>query len=193
MLQWKLLKEIKMIGNLKIAESAIIYDYAKIINKQMLLLGEKSQIDDFVFLNAGQGCRIGRFVHISSFCSIIGGGELFMDDFSGLSAGCRIITGSDDFHGPFLSNPTVPEKYKNVKTGVVKIGKHCIIGSNSVILPNIEIPEGTTIGAGCVVSKELKPWTIYAGFTPKKIGERDKSGIIDLENKLMKELVLANE
>lgn len=189
MLQWKLLKETKMIKDFKIAESAIIYDFAKIINKHNLSLGEKSQIDDFVFLNAGKECRIGNFVHISSFCSIIGGGEFFMDDFSGLSAGCRIITGSDDFNGPFLSNPTVPEKYKNVKTGSIKIGKHCIIGSNSIILPDVEIPEGATIGAGSVVSKELKPWTIYAGFTPKKIGERDKNGIIDLENKLMKELV----
>ncbi|CKK93370.1 putative acetyltransferase [Neisseria meningitidis] len=29
-----------------------------------------------------------------------------MDHFSGLSAGCRIITGSDDFMGGGLTNPT---------------------------------------------------------------------------------------
>ena len=174
----------------KISESAIIYDMAKIININNLFIDEKSQIDDFVFINCGKRCSIGKFVHISSFSSIIGGGEFEISDFSGLSAGCRIITGSDDFKGTYLSNPTIPIKYKNVKVGKVKIGKHCIIGTNSVVFPDIEIPDGVTIGAGSVVSKELKAWTIYAGFTPKKIGERDENGIIDLENKLKKELGL---
>lgn len=171
-----------------ISKSAIVYSLAKIINKKNCSISQYSQIDDFVFINAGKNCEIGMFVHISSFCSIVGGGEFILSDFSGLSAGVRIITGSDDFRGSFLSNPTVPEKYKNVKAGVVKIGKHCILGSNSIVLPDIEIPDGVTIGAGSVVTKELKPWTIYAGFTPKKIGERDKDGIIDLEKKLKKEL-----
>lgn len=165
-----------------------IYEFAKLIyNQNNLFIGENSQIDDFVFLNAGQMCRIGKFVHISSFCSIIGGGELEMKDFSGLSAGCRIVTGSDDFSGGFLSNPTIPEKYKNVKTGKVLIGKHAIIGTNSIILPDVEIGEGTTIGAGCLVNKSLEPWTIYAGTKAKKVGERDKNGVLDLERKFLKE------
>jgi acetyltransferase-like isoleucine patch superfamily enzyme len=170
------------------SRSAVVYELAKIINKQNCSIGERSQIDDFVFINSGENCQIGKFVHISSFCSIVGGGEFNIGDFSGLSAGVRIITGSDDFSGDYLSNPTVPSKYKNVKAGIVKIGKHCILGSNSVVLPNIEIPDGVTIGAGSIVSKELKPWTIYAGFTPKKIGERSMNGIIDLEKKLKNEL-----
>lgn len=173
---------------IRIAKTAIIYDMAKIININNLFMGEKSQIDDFVFINSGKSCKIGKYVHISSFSSIIGGGEFEIGDFSGLSAGCRIITGSDDFNGTYLSNPTVPLQYKNVKIGKVKIGRHCLIGTNSVILPNIEIPDGVTIGAGSVVSKELNPWTIYAGFIPKKIGERDKNGIMDLEKKFMREL-----
>lgn len=170
------------------SNSAVVYSLAKIINKKNCSISQNSQIDDFVFINAGKNCEIGRFVHISSFCSIIGGGEFFINDFSGLSAGVRIITGSDDFSGNFLSNPTIPEKYKNVKTGIVRIGKHCILGSNVVVLPNIEIPDGVTVGAGSIIAKELKPWTIYAGFTPKKIGERSMDGIIDLEKKLKNEL-----
>ncbi|PID47287.1 MAG: acetyltransferase [Proteobacteria bacterium] len=173
-----------------ISQEAKIYDFAKIINKNNFYLGYGSQIDDFVFINSGKSCIIKDFVHISSFCSIVGGGNFLIDDFSGLSAGCRIITGSDDFNGPFLSNPTIPSKYKNVKIGNVKIGKHCILGSNSVILPNTEIPDGVTVGAGSIVNKQLDPWTIYVGFVPKKIGERDKEGIIDLENKYKKELGL---
>lgn len=167
-----------------------IYEYAKLIyNENNLFIGDNSQIDDFVFLNAGSMCKIGRFVHVSSFCSIIGGGKLYMEDFSGLSAGCRIITGSDDFKGPFLSNPTVPDKYKNVTTGRIFIGKHAIIGTNSIVLPDVEIGEGATVGAACLVNKDLEPWTIYAGSKPKKVGERDRDGVLDLEKRFMKEFI----
>jgi len=169
-------------------ENVKIFESAKIVNKKNLSIGNYSQIDDFVFINTGTNCSIGEFVHISSFVSVIGGGEFIIDDFSGLSAGCRIITGSDDFKGPYLSNPTVPNKYKNVNVGKVKVGKHAIIGSNSVILPDIEIPEGTTVGAGSIITKDLEPWTIYAGFNPRKVGERSKDGIYDLERKLKIEL-----
>jgi acetyltransferase-like isoleucine patch superfamily enzyme len=88
---------------------AKIFETAKIVNSSSLTIGDNSQIDDFVFLNAGQKTIIGQFVHISSFCSITGGGTLIMEDFSGLAAGCRIITGSDDFSGNGLTNPTVSE------------------------------------------------------------------------------------
>lgn len=165
-----------------------VFDFCKIINKNNFSIDDYSQLDDFVFINSGQLCQIGKFVHISSFSSIIGGGEFSIGDFSGLSAGCRIITGSDDFDGSFLSNPTVPAEYKNVKIGKVKIGKHCILGSNSVILPDVDIPDGVTIGAGSIVSKQLEPWGIYVGFNPKKVGERSMDGIIDLEKKLKLQL-----
>ncbi len=174
--------------NKNFGKNVKIYEYAKLIyNDNNFFIGDNSQIDDFVFLNAGEMCKIGRFIHISSFCSIIGGGKLFMDDFSGLSAGCRLITGSDDFKGPFLSNPTIPDTYKNVSSGVISIGKHAIIGTNSIILPDIEIPEGATVGAGCLVNKSLEAWTIYAGSKPRKVGERDKDGIVDLEKKFLHE------
>lgn len=171
-----------------IAEDVKIFEFAKLIyGEENLFIGSRSQIDDFVFLNAGELCEIGRFVHISSFCSIIGGGKFIMEDFSGLSAGCRIITGSEDFKGAFLSNPTIPAKYKNVSTGSVRINKHAIIGTNSIILPDVEIGEGVTVGAASLVNKSLEPWGIYAGTRPKKVGERDRTGVIDLERKFLKE------
>ncbi|MBH6196570.1 acyltransferase, partial [Neisseria meningitidis] len=95
-----------------------IYDGAKIIKKENLSIGDYSQIDDFVFFNCGEKSILGSFVHISSFTSIIGGGEFYMDHFSGLSAGCRIITGSDDFMGGGgggVKHNTLPKKIKRYK------------------------------------------------------------------------------
>jgi acetyltransferase-like isoleucine patch superfamily enzyme len=165
-----------------------IYELAKIINRQNLTIGINSQIDDFVFINAGKQTVIGRFVHIASFCSIIGGGEFYMDDFSGLSAGCRIITGSDDFLGGGLTNPTVPARYTNVKKSKIHIGKHAIIGTNVTILPGVIIGEGAAVGAGAVVRKSLEPWTIYAGADCKPIKKRPSQKIFELEKQLLAEV-----
>lgn len=162
--------------------SATVYESAKIVGKfEKFRVGACSQIDDFVFLNIGLRCEVGRNVHISSFCSIIGGGELRLDDFSGLSAGCRIVTGSDDFTGPWLTNPTVPAEFTNVDRSFVWIKRHAVLGTNVVVLPGVTIGEGVAVGAGGVVRKDLEPWTIYAGTNPKPVGKRDKKAILKKE------------
>jgi len=169
--------------------SAIVYDSAKIAGaRERFSVGARSQIDDFVFLYIGQGCHIGRNVHIASFCSIIGGGELIMEDFSGLSAGCRIITGSDDFNGPWMTNPTVPAIYTNVQRGVVRICRHAVLGTDVVVFPGVTIGEGVAVGAGAVVRKDLEPWTIYAGSSPKPVGKRDRDAILALEKAYLAEI-----
>jgi len=169
---------------------AKIYDLAKIINRENLSMGAYSQIDDFVFLNAGAKTELGRFVHIASFCSVIGGGEFIMEDFSGLSAGCRIVTGSDDFLGGGLTNPTVPEKYTNVKVSKVHICKHVIIGTNVTVLPGVTIGEGAAVGAGAIVRKNLKPWTVYVGAECRELKSRPNGKILELERQLWNDLGL---
>lgn len=165
-----------------------IYEGAKIINKGNLRIGYKSQIDDFVFFNCGEESILGDFVHIASFCSVIGGGKFYMEHFSGLSVGCRIITGSDDFMGGALTNPTVPSQYTNVKKSVIRIGKHAILGTNVTVLPGVEIGEGAAVGAGAIVRKNLEPWTIYVGPECKPLKARPSTKILELEKRLLDDL-----
>jgi len=162
-----------------------IFPSTVFINKQNISIGDYSHIDDFVFFNGGKKTSIGRNVHISAFTSIIGGGELIMEDFSGLSAGCRIITGSDDFSGNSLTNLTVPKEYRNITVGSVTIGKHVILGSNVVVMPNVTIGEGCIVSAGSIVNKDLEAWSIYVGYNPKKIGTRDRVKILKLEDEFI--------
>lgn len=169
-----------------IHSSATLYPWAKITgDTHRLRIGPHSQIDDFVFLYIGECCHIGRNVHIASFCSIIGGGELILGDFSGLSAGCRIITGSDDFTGPWMTNPTVPAEMTHVQRGRVQIGRHAVLGTNVVVFPDVRIGEGAAVGAGAIIRKDLEPWGIYAGQNPKLIGHRDRDAILAKEKTLL--------
>ncbi len=168
--------------------SAKVYDRAKLAGDLSRFdLGAHSQIDDFVFLFIGEGCRIGRNVHIATQCSVIGGGIFEMEDFAGLSSGCRIITGSDDFTGPWMTNPTVPARFTNVTRGAVRICRHAVLGTNCVVFPGVTVGEGAAVAAGSVIRKDLEPWGVYAGSTPKRIAERDREAILALESAYLRE------
>ena len=152
------------------------FENTKIVGIENIEFGQNIIIDDFVFIYAKKKMRIGNNVHISSFTSISGGEEFTMGDFSGLSSGVRIFTGSDDFQEWGFGNPTIDEKYRNITRSSISIGKFCVIGANSVVLPGVNIPEGSTVGAGSIVTKSLEPWGIYRGN--RRVGERDKQGVL---------------
>ena len=84
----------------------------------------------------------------------------------------------------FLTNPTVPNEYRNVTGGKVTLGKHSIIGSGCTILPNVTIGEGTSIGSMSLVNKNLDEWSIYVGIPCKKIKNREKR-CLELEKQLV--------
>lgn len=55
------------------------------------------------------------------------------------------------------------------KIGLVKIGNHVFVGAGSTILPNVVVEDNVVIGAGSVVSRNLKANTVYAGVPAKPI------------------------
>jgi galactoside O-acetyltransferase len=152
------------------------FEYTKIIGLENIDFGKYIIIDDFVLIYAKEKIKIGNYVHIASYSSISGGGEFIMEDFSGLASGCRIITGSDDFKDWGFGNPTISNEFRNVKVGTIKLERFSIIGTNSVILPNVTIGEGATVSANSVITKDLEPWGIYIGN--KKVGTRNKEEVL---------------
>jgi len=152
------------------------FEFTKMIGIENIDFGKYVIIDDFVLIYAKEKISIGNYVHIASFTSISGGGEFIMEDFTAISSGCRIVTGTDDFKEFGFGNSTIANKFRNVQTGKIHIGKFAIIGGNSVILPGVTIGEGASIGAGSVVTKDLKPWGVYVGN--KQIGWRNKEEVL---------------
>lgn len=171
-----------------LGEDVKIWPEAKIVMPELISIGNSVIIDDFVFLMGGTHTQIGDFVHIGSHTSIAGGGEFIMDDFSGLSGGVRVYNGNEDYMGGCLTNPTVPFPYRVAKRSFVRVGKHAIVGANSVILPGVEIGEGAVVGACSLVTKSCEPWTTYFGSPAKPLKKRKSSVILELEKKLREEL-----
>lgn len=176
------------LGLAQAGEDVVIWPLAKIIFPELISIGDSVIIDDFVFLMGGTKTNIGSFVHIGSFTSITGGGEFSMEDFSGLSGGVRVYTGNEDYSGGGMTNPTVPYPYRKPVRSYVHIGKHAIVGANSVILPGVTIGEGAVVGANSLVTKDCKPWTTYFGSPAKPLRRRRSEKILQLEAQLRTEL-----
>jgi len=153
------------------------FELTKIIGLENIVFGQNIIIDDFVLIYAKEKISIGSFVHIANFASITGGKELEIGDFSAISQGCKILTATDDFKFSGFGNSTIDNEFRNINAAPIKIGKFCIVGANSVVLPGVEIGEGATVGANSVVTKSLPPWSINIGN--KKIGERDKMSVLE--------------
>jgi galactoside O-acetyltransferase len=160
-------------ANVLISEKASIYDADRIE------IGDHSRIDDFCAVSGT--VRIGRNVHIAVLCTIAGGSEgVTLADFSGLAYGCQIFSQSDDYSGGTLTNPTVPAKYKKEIKKPVYIGRHVIIGTNSIVLPGVSIADGCSVGACSMVTKSTEEWSVYFGVPAKRIKARRRE-LLELE------------
>lgn len=172
----------------RVGEDVIIWPLAKIVEPELISIGDSVIIDDFVFISGGAKTTIGSFVHIASFTSITGGGEFVMEDFAGLSGGIRVYTGNEDYLGGSLTNPAVPHPYRIPIRTFVHIKKHAIVGANTVILPGVTVGEGAVVGANSLVRKDCEAWMIYLGSPAKPLRPRPRKKIFELEAQLRREL-----
>jgi galactoside O-acetyltransferase len=160
-----------------------IYRQARLAGAGRIHVGRGCRIDDFAFLAGGEGVRLEDRVHVASYSSISGGGTALMASFSGLAAGCRLVTGSEKHMGEGLTNPCVPDEFRAVERSHVTLRKHALLFTNVVVLPGVEIGAGCVVGAGAVVSRDLDPWGVYL---PKRgslmrVNDRPRERILQME------------
>jgi galactoside O-acetyltransferase len=139
---------------------------------ESISIGNHVRIDDFCILSGD--IEIGNYVHISAQCALFGNMGIIINDFSGISPGCRIFSATDDFSGKYMAGPLLPNKLRDVTGGKVIIEKYVQIGSGCTILPNLKINEGVAVGAMSLVNKSLEPWCIYSGIPAKYLKDRSR-------------------
>jgi galactoside O-acetyltransferase len=172
-------------GFLKCGEDVRISGDVVFKHPELVELGSHVAIDGPCYFSTAMS--IGDYVHIAPFCSVIGGASsrLEMGDFSGLSAGCRVVCGSDDYKGSGLTNPTVPARFHAaLKTTTVRIGRHAVIGTSCVIHPGVTIGEGAALGSCTLVTKDLQAWGVYLGMPARMVEERPREAILEMERLL---------
>lgn len=175
--------ELSKLGFKSIGKNVKVSSKASMYNIEEIEIGDNSRIDDFCVISGK--VKIGKYVHIAPFCLVAGGEEgVQIDDFSGLAYQVQVFSQSDDYSGETLTNPTVPDEYKNEFKKKVHICKHVIVGAGTIIMPGVILNEGTSVGAMSLIRKSTLEWSIYVGNPAKKIKDRKKS-LLDLEKKFI--------
>lgn len=178
--------ELSQIGLKYFGDNVLISRKASFYGVTRITIGNNVRIDDFCVLSAGKGgIEIGNYVHIAVFSLLMGEGKITLQDYCGISSRASIYSSNDDYTGEFMSNPTVPSQFTNVIHADVKICRHALIGSGSVILPGVTLEEGAVVGALSLVNKDCEGFYIYKGNPAKKIVKRSDE-LLNIERKFLK-------
>ena len=149
-------------------------------------LGDDVRIDDFCVLSAGQGgIHIGSHIHVAVYSCMIGAGRITLGDFANISSRVSISSSSDDYSGASMTNPTIPNAYKNVDDAEVRIGRHVVIGSGTVVLPGAVLEDGVAVGALSMVRDHCAEFGIYAGVPARRVRERSRE-LLEVEQRFLR-------
>ncbi|MNW23650.1 dTDP-4-amino-4,6-dideoxy-D-glucose acyltransferase [compost metagenome] len=130
---------------------------------------------------------LGSYIHVAAYSALYGGDQgILIEDFANISSRVSIYSISDDYSGETMTNPMVPEKYKHVTSEQVRIEKHSLIGSGSIVMPGVTIREGSSFGAFSFIKNDSNEWSINAGIPSKELKKRSMRALV-LEQKLLEE------
>ena len=113
-------------------------------------------------LRIGKGTIIGDNAILDARCG------LTMGENVNLSNNVSIYTLQHDHRDPYFRCNETQKKMS------VEIDDRVWLGSNVIVLPGVHIGEGAVCCAGCVVTKDVLPYTVVAGIPAKKVGERPR-------------------
>lgn len=175
--------ELSKIGFKRVGIGVKISRYANIYAPENIIIGDYVRIDDFCILSGR--IIIGNYIHIAAYSALYGSDVgIEISDFANISSRVMIYAINDDYLGESLTNPMIPDCFKNLYKDKVIIGKHVIIGSGCVVLPGVELKEGSAFGCLCLIKNSSKEWTINAGIPAKEIKKRSKK-LLEMEKLLL--------
>jgi len=79
--------KIAEMGFSAVGKNVLISDRASFYNSSNISIGNNVRIDDFCVFSAGSsGIKIGSYIHIAAYSSLIGAGKITLEDFSNISS-----------------------------------------------------------------------------------------------------------
>jgi len=139
----------------------------------------------YKFKTTGKDFYIGRYLFIRPNTVSVGNGVyigsltylsakyIFIDDYSMLAPNVAIVGGDHNFET--IGVPTILNGRGDEDEKEVIIEKDVWVGCGAIIMHGVKLGEGSIIGAGSVVTKDIEAYTIVAGNPAKFIKYRFNS------------------
>lgn len=143
----------------------------KLLREMFAEIGDGCYIEPPLRSNfGGKHCHFGRNVYVNFNLTLVDDTHIFVGDNTMIGPNVTIAT---------AGHPILPElrRLGYQYNAPVHIGKNCWIGAGAIILPGVSIGDGSVIGAGSVVTKDV-PENVVAVGNPcrvmREISEKDK-------------------
>lgn len=142
--------------------------------------GSNSQIclKDRVILDRGVDLRsldggtieIGEATYIGPYTCLAGPGKIAIGHSCSIASHSGIYANNHNF-----ADPTQKIIDQGVTCQGITIEDDCWLGSGVRVLDGVTIGQGSVVGAGAVVTKDIPPYSVAVGVPAKIISRRDRS------------------
>jgi UDP-2-acetamido-3-amino-2,3-dideoxy-glucuronate N-acetyltransferase len=139
--------------DVKVGKDVTIFDFVNLYGCE---IGDETRIGAFVEIQ--RGAKVGRRVKISSHTFICEGVEVEDNVFIGHS-----VTFINDRYPRAVNARGELKGDRDWKIVPTVVRRGASIGSGSTILCGVEIGEGSIVGAGSVVTRDVLPGAVVAG------------------------------
>ena len=172
-------RDLLAVGFMSVGSNCLVDSRALILGAELISLGSNVRVDAFSVLSS-QGGRIevSNNVHVATGVVVYGGGGVVLGAGSGLAAGVKLLSATDDYLGGNLTNPTMPDNLRAVSYAPVALRDHAVVGVNSVILPGSTIGFGAAVGALTLVKGVVQDHQVVAGNPMRVVWQRDKTNML---------------
>ncbi len=157
--RWHLAKRLQQQYNAADSRDREMLD--AILNELLGSRGENVWIAAPFFVDYGDNIHLGANVEINMNCVFLDCNRITIGNSSGIGPGVHIYA---------VTHPVNPAErlpsggtFWRSRTAPVTIGNNVWIGGGAIILPGVEIGDGTTIGAGSVVTRSIPANSLAAG------------------------------
>lgn len=144
---------------------------AALLREMFAEIGDGCYIEPPLHANwGGRHVHFGKHVYANFHLTLVDDTDIYVGDYTMFGPNVTVATAGH----PIL--PALREQVYQYNMPVV-IGRNCWIGAGAILLPGVHIGDGTVIGAGSVVTKDI-PANVVAVGNPcrvlRPIDERDR-------------------
>lgn len=141
-------------------------------------LGSKLRLKNFAYLDRGVNImvhdnaeiEIGERTYIGPYTCMAGPGPVKIGDNCLISSHCGIYGNNHVFE-----NPAELIKKQGFTNKGITIGNDCWLGTGVKVLDGVSLGEGSVIGAGAVVTKDIPAYSVAVGVPAKIVSRRQTS------------------